>query len=209
MRIISREERRVPRPARWLVALILLVLAASSALPAAAAPASHPTPYPAYIRVGRTFTSRCIYPPPVKRVDVVPFKTYVKNVLPNEWYASWTTASLNAGAVAVAQFAYTTGFVQRKWSRHGYAFDVVDSTCDQFYVPGRAHLRTSAAVDRMWGVQMLRNNRLITPYYRATAGLCGAIRDCMSQWGSQRLGQQGYTGVQILHAYYGPVSVVR
>ena len=35
------------------------------------------------------------------RVDRVAFKTYVKNVLPNEWISSWPSASLGAGAMAV------------------------------------------------------------------------------------------------------------
>lgn len=197
------------RSSRWFSVLVLTILAFSTVIPAAAAPFNAPTQaplsYPATIRVGRTFNKACVAPPVVHRVDVVPFNQYVKDVLPNEWIASWNNASLDAGAVAVAQFAYQTAFVQKKWSSRGYNFDVVDSTCDQVYVPGSSHPRTNAAVDRVWGLKMVRNGRMFTPYYRAYA--CPG--DCMSQWGSQKLARQGYSAGQILSYYYGPVSLVR
>ncbi len=194
---------------RWFAVLTLTILAFSSVVPAAAAPSTAtteaPQAYPATIRVGRTFNKACVARPVIHRVDVVPFNDYVKNVLPNEWIASWNNASLDAGAVAVAQFAYQTAFVQKKWSSRGYNFDVVDSTCDQVYVPGSSHWRTNAAVDRMWGLKMVRNGRMFTPYYRAYA--CGGL--CMSQRGSQSLARQGYSSAQILSYYYGPISLVR
>lgn len=200
------------RSSRWFVVLILSLLTISHVVPAAAAPTSAPAQapasYPAYIRVGRTFNTRCIVPPPVQRVDVVPFKDYVKSVLPHEWYASWTNASLDAGAVAVAQFGYVTAFVQRKWSSRGYHFDVVDSTCDQVYKPAR-QARTDAAVDRTWGMQIVRNGKLVSTYYRANWDMCYRIRwNCMSQWGSQTLGRQGWTTTQILRHYYRDGAVV-
>jgi len=40
------------------------------------------------------------------RVDRVAFKTYVKNVLPNEWISSWPSASLGAGAMAVKSYGW-------------------------------------------------------------------------------------------------------
>src|SRR5512139_1230396 len=46
-------------------------------------------------------TKILVYRESLGRVDSVPFKTYVKNVLPNEWIASWPKESLRAGAVAV------------------------------------------------------------------------------------------------------------
>lgn len=203
---------RTSRGVRALVMLALVAITASSITPASAAtPASSSAApgYPAYIRVGRTFSTRCVARPVIRRVDVVPFKEYVKSVLPHEWYATWHDESLNAGAVAVAQFAYRTGFVEKKWSRRGYNFDVVDSTCDQVYIPGRTHPRTNAAVDRMWGTKLLRNGQTITPFYRADWTMCGRIADCMGQRGSQKLALQGWNATQILKHYYGPVDVVR
>ena len=122
---------RALRLTPWLV-WILFVLVATFVLPASAAPLHYPT----YIRVGRTFSSQCAGEPVVQRMDVVPFKDYVKNVLPHEWIASWSDASLDAGAVDGAQYAYQTAAIEQKWSRRGYAFDVVDSMCGHVYKEG-------------------------------------------------------------------------
>ncbi len=194
----------MPRSTQWLFAIVLFVLFAGSVLPAAAAPQG----YPLYIRVGRTFSAQCVNPPAVQRVDVVPFKDYVKNVLPHEWISLWSDASLDAGAIAVAQFAYQTAFVEQKWSAYGFPFDVVDSTCDQFYVDGLSQPRTNAAVERTWGLAMVRNGVPFTPYYRADDAACAGTGYCMSQWGSARLGLQGLNGPQILQHYYGNVTLV-
>ncbi len=188
----------------WLFVVVLVALFAWGVLPAAAAPQG----YPQYIRVGRTFGAQCINPPVIQRVDVVPFKEYVKNVLPHEWIGEWSEASLDAGAIAVAQFAYQTAFVEQKWSAHGYSFDVVDSTCDQLYVEGLSHPRTNAAVERTWGLAMVRNGAGLTPYFRADDANCTGTEYCMSQWGSARLGLQGLNGTQILRHYYGNISLV-
>ncbi len=196
--------RRILRLTPWLFAWMLFVLLAVPVLPVSAAPLR----YPAYIRVGRTFSSQCAGKPRIQRVDVVPFKDYVKNVLPHEWIASWSDASLDAGAVAVAQYAYQTAVIEQKWSRRGYAFDVVDSMCDQVYIDGLSHPRTNAAVDRMWGLTMVRNGATFTPYYRATDALCSGVGDCMGQWGSQNLAVQGLNAAQILTRYYGNIMLV-
>lgn len=201
MKLLRQGWQPVPRSTQWLLAVVV-ALVASNVLPAAAAPLG----YPQYIRVGRTFGVQCVNPPLVQRVDVVPFKEYVKNVLPNEWIGEWSDASLDAGAIAVAQFAYQTAFVEQKWSAYGYAFDVVDSTCDQLYVDGGSHPRTNAAVERTWGLAMVRNGAWFTPYYRADDAFCAGTGYCMSQWGSQRLAVHGLSGTQILQHYYGNIS---
>lgn len=161
---------------------------------------------PDFIRVARTFSSSCVYPPTnVQRVDRVPFMDYVRGVLPNEWIASWQPAALDAGAVAIAQYAWSAGFAQRKWTRYGYPFDVLDSTCDQVYKdrdPARNYAATDAAVSRMWGAALLRNGALFTTFYRARDEQCGSNLDCMGQYGSQDLALQGWSGLQILQHYY-------
>lgn len=165
---------------------------------------------PQYIRVGRTFTTDCVATANnVVRVDRVPFIDYVKNVLPNEWLPGWPDAALEAGAVAVAQYAWTTAFVQRKWSSRGFAFDVLDSTCDQVYRdrdPRRDYRRSDAAVERMWGTVLLRTTTspptFFTTYYRAYDWQCPHL-DCMGQWGSRELAAQGWSSLQILEYYYG------
>lgn len=161
---------------------------------------------PDYINVGRTFSTSCVYPPTnVQRVDRMPFIDYVRSVLPNEWIASWPAASLDAGAVAVSQYAWSVAFVQRKWTRYDYPFDVLDSTCDQVYKdrdPSRNYSATDAAVSRMWGTALLRNNALFTTFYRAYDSQCGSNLDCMGQYGSRDRANIGETGLQILGYYY-------
>lgn len=171
---------------------------------------------PDFINVGRTFSTTCVAPPTnVQRIDRVPFMDYVKNVLPNEWVASWgndAPAALDAGAVAAAQFAWSSAFVARKWTSRGYAFDVVDSVCDQVYKdrsPTFNYTHTDAAVTRMWGTALLRNNKLITTFFRDTDQSCeerSGTADCMGQWGSYYRAKEGLNGLQILHYYYDPVT---
>jgi hypothetical protein len=161
---------------------------------------------PDYINVGRTFSTSCVYPPTnVQRVDRMPFIDYVRNVLPNEWIASWPAASLDAGAIAVSQYAWSVAFMQRKWTRYNYPFDVLDSTCDQVYkdrASGRNYAPTDAAVGRMWGVALLRNSALFTTFYRAYDDQCGTNLDCMGQYGSRDRANEGLSGLQIVQHYY-------
>ena len=161
---------------------------------------------PDFINVGRTLSTTCVYPPTnVQRVDRMPFMDYVRNVLPNEWIASWPAASLDAGAVAVSQYAWSVAFAQRKWTRYGYPFDVLDSTCDQVYKdrePLRNYAATDTAVARMWGTALLRNAALFTTFYRAYDEQCGTNLDCMSQYGTRDLAVQGRSGAEILQYYY-------
>lgn len=177
--------------------------------PVAPRPASIFDGPPEFIDVGRTFGSDCVFPPTnVRRVDRMPFIDYVRNVLPNEWVNTWPDASLDAGAVAVMQYAWSEAFVKQKWRAQGYSFDVVDSTCDQVYKDRDAtkdYTRTDAAVARMWGTILTRGNSLITTYYRAKDSQCGS-RDCMGQWGTYNLANKGYSGLQILFSYYGGAS---
>lgn len=170
---------------------------------------------PDYINVGRTFSTSCVFPPTnVQRIDRVPFLDYVKNVLPNEWVLGWPAAALDAGAVAAGQFAWSSAFVQRKWTGRGYAFDVVDSVCDQVYKdrnPAINYASTDAAVTRMWGTALIRNNKLITTFFRDRDESCVRANsdDCMGQWGSHDRAQEGMSGLQILHYYYDPVTEIK
>lgn len=161
---------------------------------------------PDYINVGRTFSTSCVYPPTnVQRVDRIPFMDYVRNVLPNEWVTSWPTASLDAGTVAISQYAWSVAFVQRKWTRYNYPFDVLDSTCDQVYKdrdPGRNYSATDAVIGRVWGTVLLRNGALFPTFYRAYDSQCGTNLDCMGQYGSRDRANLGENGLQILQHYY-------
>jgi hypothetical protein len=183
----------------------------SAPVSAAAAPFDGP---PDYITIGRTFNVTCVVPAPVQRLDRIPFMDYVRNVLPNEWVASWPAASLDAGAVAVSQYAWSVAFAKRKWTGRGLPYDVLDSTCDQVYKDRNPHgnyTATDAAVARMWGTALIRNGTtwpFLTTYYRARDDQCGTELDCMGQWGSYARANEGLSGSQILHHYYDRKGVV-
>jgi peptidoglycan hydrolase-like amidase len=172
---------------------------------------------PQYITIGRAAeyfqTTDCIVPHPAEPipVEVLPFQDYVRNVLPNEWIASWPAASLDAGAIAAKQFAWYTAFVEGKWSGQGYRFDLLDNTCDQVYRPGRATEATDAAVMRTWLASLTRDGRLFPTYYRAYERQCPFVPGCMGQHESARMAEQGWSAQQILQYYYYPAdyNVVR
>ena len=80
-------------------------------------------------------------------VERVAFKTYVKNVLPNEWMTSWPAASLEAGAMAVKSFGWYWALHSARKTPAAQCFDVYDNTAQ----PGvQARLRTSRRRTPRW-----------------------------------------------------------
>ena len=160
---------------------------------------------PPTIRVFRTATGA---------VDVVDFRTYVKNVLSREWISSWTTESLRSGALAVKNYAWYQVLHWRGYvNEAGSCFDVFDSTRDQHYDPSRpTYASMAAAVDATWSTLALKAGRIFPTYYNAGAPSepCGANANGwqMFQWGTQACGLIGRSAAQILATYYTGVSVV-
>ncbi len=149
---------------------------------------SHVGAPPEKIRLGITGSSNCVVPAPGEvRVVEMPFADYLRNVLPNEWFATWPDASLDAGAVAVKQFAWYTAFIERKWSNQGYNFDLLDSTCDQHYVRNSYTAATDAALKRTWALTLTRDGKLFPTFYRSLDTQCVRSRsdDCMGQSGNR------------------------
>ncbi len=151
----------------------------------------------------------CRYDPvPEGKVVEVPFKDYVKHVLPNEWFASWDMEALRAGAMAVKSYAWY--YVSRggKWYRLGA--DVMDTTCDQVYNPAVSYESTDQAVESTWYQRLTKNDYIVPAFYRAgTKGDPGQQGSgVMSQWGSQYWATKGKTWDWILHYYYDPVDIL-
>lgn len=161
---------------------------------------------PEYVVVGRTYTADCITPPRDAPTVRVRFVDYLRNVLANEWVTTWPAASLDAGAVAVKQFAWHTVVIERKWRDRGYPFDLVDNTCDQFYRDASADPRTDAAIQRTWATVLTRDGGLLPTYYRDTKATCAGRSDCMGQVESAVLAGAGQTYLQILARYYNTGS---
>jgi hypothetical protein len=168
-----------------------------------------------------TYASESAPPPTIRvfrtasgTVDVVDFRTYVKNVLSREWISSWTTESLRSGALAVKHYAWYQVLHWRGYvNEAGACFDVFDSTRDQHYDPTRpTYAPMAAAVDATWATLALKNGRIFATYYNAGAPheACGANVNGwqMFQWGSQACGLDGLGAAQIITTYYAGANVV-
>ena len=134
----------------------------------------------------------------------VRFKDYIKNVASSEIYATWTDAAIRANVLAIMSFVLNR--VYTEWYRNkGYDFTITSSTAfDQKWIQGRNIFQTiSDVVDEMYGNYLSRPNvkqPILTQYCDGRRVTCP---NWMSQWGSQSLGERGYSTIEILRYYYG------
>ena len=134
----------------------------------------------------------------------VTYKDYVKNVASSEIYATWPDATLRANILAIMSF--TLNRVYTEWYRNkGYDFTITSSTAfDHKWINGRNIFQNiSRIVDEMFGNYLSRPNvkqPILTQYCDGKRVTCP---NWMSQWGSQYLGEQGYSAIEILRNYYG------
>ena len=138
----------------------------------------------------------------------VSFADYVKNVASSEIYPTWDEDALKANILAIVSFALNRVYTEFYRSR-GYDFDITSSTAyDQAFVNGRSYFENiSRLVDELFN-DYLRRPGFVEPL---AAKFCnGTTVTCegLSQWGSQRLAQQGYNSQQIIQSYYGDVETV-
>lgn len=151
-----------------------------------------------------------------KGVYSVPFETYVRDVLPNEWIASWHPASLDAGAMAVKTYAWywVNHWRQGRW--HNTCYNVDDSIDYQRYIPGRSAKSTDTAVKATWGKVMTKKGAIFQASFQATltgnsAEKCGAGRsnypNTLSQWGSQNCASAHDSWQKILTVYYPGIAI--
>jgi hypothetical protein len=154
-------------------------------------------------------TTILVYRVSLGRVDRVDFKTYVKNVLPNEWITSWPRASLESGAMAVKSYAWYWALHSTRKTSGGACYDVRDDTGDQVYRPSSAQTATSAAVDSTWSARMTRSGNILQAHYCATTTACGAwvTGNWLSQYGSRDLANAGNTYQAILRYYYSDIAI--
>ena len=134
----------------------------------------------------------------------VRYKDYIKNVASSEIYATWTDAAIRANVLAIMSF--TLNRVYTEWYRNkGYDFTITASTAfDHKWINGRNIFENiSRIVDEMFGNYLSRPNvkqPILTQYCDGHRVTCP---NWLSQWGSQALGEQGYTAIEILRNYYG------
>ncbi len=133
----------------------------------------------------------------------VPFSEYIKNVASSEIYPTWSESALRANILAITSYALNRVYTEYYRSR-GYDFDITNSTAtDQAFVQGRSYFQNiSQIVDEIFD-SYIRRTGFIEPlaakFCNGTTSTC----DGLSQWGSERLAQEGYDSVGILRHYYG------
>lgn len=134
----------------------------------------------------------------------VKYKDYIKNVASSEIYATWTDDTIRANVLAIMSF--TLNRVYTEWYRNqGYDFTITSSTAfDHKWIPERNVFDTiSVIVDELFANYLSRPNvrqPILTQYCDGRRVQCP---NWMTQWGSQALGEQGYSPIEILRYYYG------
>lgn len=174
-------------------------------------PVEGPVRVPPSIRVWRRGVDRSVSSCE-GRVDLMELEEYVRGVLPSEWMASWSAASLDAGAVAARTYA---SFWVAAGGRYDCA-DVDDTTWTQVYRDVRDP-RTDAAVSRTAGAVAVRDDSLVFAEYSAENSdptdfgvadpVCAGRRvqghgRGMCQWGTQRWAEQGKDAEWMIAHYY-------
>lgn len=134
----------------------------------------------------------------------VKYKDYIKNVASSEIYATWTPETIRANVLAIMSF--TLNRVYTEWYRNqGYDFTITSSTAfDHKWIPERNYYDTiSAIVDELFAGYLSRPNvrqPILTQYCDGRRVQCP---NWLTQWGSQSLGEQGYSAIEILRYFYG------
>jgi hypothetical protein len=200
---------RRPRPGRRFAFALAIPLAISflAAEPLSAAANAGPscsswnslTRPPDTIRVLRRKSGQII---------TVSFRKYVVTVMGKEWPSYLPQPVVEAGAIAVKQYAwYHTVYTSR--ASNGRCFDVKDGTGDQLYRPNKSRVRPDhyAALDATWNVSLRKDGRFfMTGYRRGDRVRCG--RDAtgykLFARSATMCARRGYNWQQILKMYYGP-----
>ena len=134
----------------------------------------------------------------------VKYKDYIKNVASSEIYATWPAEAIRANVLAIMSF--TLNRVYTEWYRNrGYDFTITSSTAfDHKWIPERNIYDTiSVIVDELFASYLSRPNvrqPILTQYCDGRKVNCP---DWMTQWGSKKLADQGYSAVEILRYFYG------
>lgn len=134
----------------------------------------------------------------------VKYKDYIKNVASSEIYATWPAEAIRANVLAIMSF--TLNRVYTEWYRNrGYDFTLTSSTAfDHKWIPERNIYDTiSVIVDELFASYLSRPNvrqPILTQYCDGRKVSCP---DWMTQWGSKKLADQGYSAIEILRYFYG------
>lgn len=134
----------------------------------------------------------------------VKYKDYIKNVASSEIYATWTENAIRTNVLAIMSFTLNRVYTEYYRNR-GYDFTITSSTAfDHKWIPKRNYFDTiSTIVDELFADYLSRPNvrqPILTQYCDGRRVQCP---NWLTQWGSQSLGEQGYSAIEILRYYYG------
>ena len=136
----------------------------------------------------------------------VRYRDYIKNVASSEIYATWPDDTIRANVLAIMSF--TLNRVYTEWYRNkGYDFTITSSTAyDHKWIYGRNIFDSiDRIVDELFENYLSRpdvRQPILTQYCDGKQVQCRS-RGWMTQWGSKTLGDQGYSAIEILRAFYG------
>ena len=143
------------------------------------------------------------------RVETVDFKKYVVTVMGREWPSYLPQSVVEAGAVAVKQYAWYHTLYTVRATANGRCYDVRDGTRDQIYKPALARVTSDHydAVAATWGFSIRKNDRFIMTGYRRGDNV-GCGRDAtgfkLFARSATNCARKGYGWREILRIYYGP-----
>lgn len=136
----------------------------------------------------------------------VDFYDYVRDVLPNEWVASWYTSyptAVRAGALAVKMYGWYHVY-HPKWNFSPYYADVQDNTNDQVYIVNSRHPSTTQAINDVGGIGVDRADGKLfeTQYVQGSESAGGYHGGKMWQLGTKYWAGQGKGYTFMVHYYY-------
>lgn len=91
----------------------------------------------------------------VGSIATLNFYYYIKNVVPNEWYAGYDPyEALKAGAMAAKMYGWYHCYYYKYF---GQGFDVYDDTRDQHYVKDSEYYRSTDAINDIGGIGIMNS----------------------------------------------------
>ncbi|MGK5088531.1 SpoIID/LytB domain-containing protein [Bdellovibrionota bacterium FG-2] len=120
--------------------------------------------------------------PTLTVINILPFETYLKGVVPSEMPAGWPHQSLKAQAIAARTYA-AFQVNDRRTNSPGLFYDVIDTVEDQAYRgQGAEAMAASVAVDETRGQVLTYRDNPIIAYFSADSG--GFTEIAMNVWGN-------------------------
>ena len=139
-------------------------------------------------------------------VKTIPLFEYVINVLPNEWYPSWSYESLEAGCMAIKTYAWYN-ILNPRFPATLYDAHVTDSPSNyQHYVENSTNIRCTIAAREVQNYVMVDENYDLfdARYSAGSYNDFGESGGEMYQWGTKYLSDEYDMSFSDICQYYYP-----